>query len=378
MVVRTAVLLTFFILQGLGAPLSGQLLPCPQPDSTDSWGILRGRVMDAESGIPLVAEVRVSVLDEARELRARANGSGEFQFCSVPAGIFTISATFAQFSDYQGPLGLGPGETVNLNLGLTQLVREDDAGTLTGIIVDEGSDEPIEGATVFLEDLRRMATTNALGRFTIPSLPPGTVAMEVTRLGYAETHGTVAIRSSRTTDTRIAMATEAIAMEPIVVVGTRQRMDLPGMDDFEMRFNSGWGKFVLAEEIEARMPLRLSHMLQETGVETISNGRFLVMRRTGCAPMVYLDDVKLTHLARGGGGGDRRGGSSGMRYWANPDASPEEEAAWAVNLVQPSDVWAVEVYRGPAEVPAQYLDSNSRCGVILIWTKRGLENRRWR
>ena len=37
-----------------------------------------------------------------------------------------------------------------------------------------------------------------------------------------------------------------------------------------------------------------------------------------------------------------------------------------------NDVRVVEIYRGPAEVPGQYLDSNAKCGVILIWTKRGL------
>ena len=33
------------------------------------------------------------------------------------------------------------------------------------------------------------------------------------------------------------------------------------------------------------------------------------------------------------------------------------------------DMDQVEMYRGPAEIPVQYNDSNSQCGVILIWTR---------
>jgi hypothetical protein len=35
------------------------------------------------------------------------------------------------------------------------------------------------------------------------------------------------------------------------------------------------------------------------------------------------------------------------------------------------DVEAIEVYKGPASIPAQFIDSDTQCGVILIWTKRG-------
>ena len=42
-----------------------------------------------------------------------------------------------------------------------------------------------------------------------------------------------------------------------------------------------------------------------------------------------------------------------------------------INEILGSEVIAVEVYRGPSETPAEFLDSGSRCGVIVIWTRRG-------
>lgn len=60
-----------------------------------------------------------------------------------------------------------------------------------------------------------------------------------------------------------------------------------------------------------------------------------------------------------------------MYLWPDPSGSPTAEAADAVNLIHPSEVKAVEIYRGPSEIPGQYLDSNARCGIILIWTRRG-------
>lgn len=37
------------------------------------------------------------------------------------------------------------------------------------------------------------------------------------------------------------------------------------------------------------------------------------------------------------------------------------------------DIEAIEVYRGPAQVPAQYSGAYAACGVVLIWTRTGGE-----
>jgi hypothetical protein len=92
--------------------------------------------------------------------------------------------------------------------------------------------------------------------------------------------------------------------------------------------------------------------------------------------LVYLDDILMTKMSRGGsfhasGGAMVRGEIPSPLGFPTPGAGPTYEAADAVNLVHPMDVVAIEVYRGAAETPGQYIDSNSRCGVILIWTRRG-------
>jgi hypothetical protein len=40
------------------------------------------------------------------------------------------------------------------------------------------------------------------------------------------------------------------------------------------------------------------------------------------------------------------------------------------NLISPSLVHAVEVYRRASELPAEFGGSDARCGVAAIWTRR--------
>jgi hypothetical protein len=60
-----------------------------------------------------------------------------------------------------------------------------------------------------------------------------------------------------------------------------------------------------------------------------------------CLPRLFLDGVRVA-------------------YDAQSDIN---------SVVNPDQVEAIEVFRGPSEIPAQYNDNNSQCGVILIWTR---------
>ena len=357
-------------------PLQAQDPLCPSPDSLAGMGAIVGRVVDAQTQIPLgFAQIRLRIQGVEAPFEAQSNPAGLFQFCSVPFGVFTLTGQIGQFGAFEGPLALAPGQTLQFALELSASASGRDTGTLTGIVVDAESGEPVEGANIILPSLRQTAISNALGRFTFPSLTPGGVDLHVNRLGYAEAYGQVEIEVGKTIQTRVTLSTEPIGLDPIMVTATRRRIELPGLEEFERRFHSGWGSFILEEQIQRRSPRKLTDMLYETGVGVGNNGATILMRRTGCAPLVYLDDVKLTRLSRSKTGTESRGMRAPKKtpyLWPDPDASPAQEAAWAVNLVHPMDIVAVEVYSGPAQTPGQYIDSNSQCGVILIWTRRGI------
>ena len=345
-------------------PIHAQSTPCPPPDSLAGNGAIVGRVVDAETQVSLgFTQLRLRVLGVEAPLETQSSPSGRFQFCSVPAGMFTLTGQLGQFGALLGPVGLEPGQTLTLSLELTTAPSGRDTGTLTGRVVDSESGNPIHGVTVLLPSLGQTAISNSKGNFTFPSLPPGEFNLQVNHLGYSKARGQVEVEVGKTVHTRVSLSSEPIALDPIIVTAVRRRIVLPGLEDFERRYHSGWGRFVLEEEIRVRSPRRLSDVLEFAG--TVVNGSLgfegLRIRRTGCAPLVYLDGMSLTRCSRGGGPPPRPG----------EGCDPAQEAFEVVNLIHPTDVVAVEVYRGPAETPGQYLDSNARCGVILVWTRRG-------
>ena len=376
--------LLFAISIGFGSHVQAQVASeCSPPDSASGVAVVHVRVIEAESQVPLrFVQLRLFDSEGAELLEGFSGSGGTFSFCTVPAGLVELTGQMGQLGGRIGPLRLVPGQSASLVLELREATEGQNTGTLTGAVVEAESGEPVEGAAVLIPDLGQTVITNAFGRFTFPSLPPGEITIRASRLGYAPTTGTVEVLYARTTHTEVVLSTEPIALAPIEVTAVRRRIVLPGMEDIERRVHSGWGKFVLEEEIQRRMPLRLTYLLRERGVEVRDSGRSIYMRRTGCAPVVYIDDVKVTHGSRS------RGGLAGKPSQTASSAAlnkiqqlhiplpklegPAVRAADAVNnLVHPMDVVAVEVYRGPAEIPGQYLDSNAQCGVILIWTRRG-------
>lgn len=344
---------------------------CPAP-ATPGTGAVTGWVQDAATGVRLgLSTVRLLNVETGETRRTRANRDGTFAFCSTSEGLWRVDATL---EDYQGSASVEvlprQGSVVVLDLSIPGVAGR--SGRLAGRVVDAASEAPVAHATVELSEGRRRTVTGSDGGFSFPFLEPGILRFRVTMLGYADAEGEVRVSGGQVLEVEVRLDVRAIAIEPIIVTAVRREHLLTGIAELEWRIASGWGQFILEDQIRMRSPTRVTDLLYETGVHVTNNGRSIVMRRTLCAPTVYIDDVKVTGRCPRGGSlieGRRRGDSP--RHSPACDAS--EEAAEAVNLLDPSSIYAIEVYRGPAETPGQYLDSDAKCGVILLWTRRGGE-----
>jgi hypothetical protein len=214
--------------------------------------------------------------------------------------------------------------------------------TLAGIVTDTARN-PLPGVEIGLLEGRvisRTLRTRDDGRFELADLPPGKTSILVRRLGYQPRSYTIQIRAGATRAflpvVLDAMPTE---LEKVIVMAriatSRGRL----REFYERKSKSGWGSFIDREQIERRNPARMSDMLRTMpGVRlfTTRNGRTIVRLR-GCAPTLWLDGMPL-------------------------------RGTEIDDIVFPMDVAGVEVYRGSAGTPPQFMDING-CGAIVVWTR---------
>jgi hypothetical protein len=115
------------------------------------------------------------------------------------------------------------------------------------------------------------------------------------------------------------------------------------------------GHFFLRDEIEERQPRRTSDLLQLVPSMTVidhgSSTRTGAVHnaRAQCQPVVYVDRVLI---------------------FQPPVYKGFVSAYDAMNSVHWGDLEGMEVYLGPATVPAEFSGSRARCGVIAHWTTR--------
>ena len=100
----------------------------------------------------------------------------------------------------------------------------DEAGHLTGRVVDFESGEPLIYAHVLLADANTGDITNSSGRFSFSRLNPGAYQVAVTYIGYKDFVDTVRVQPGENTRIELEMQVEPLVSAPIVVNGLLRRL----------------------------------------------------------------------------------------------------------------------------------------------------------
>lgn len=239
------------------------------------------------------------------------------------------------------------------------------AQTIRGKVVDQADGQPLRAASVLLLDsagkeAAKIILTDTAGMFRISAPDGGRYRMQVSLIGYnGGTSDTVTVQDHERIDVELQLSTQAIALAPLVVKAKKKLPDHLEIVGFNERRKAGFGYFVGRNLIKRIRVGTLLDVLRLVPGVVVSPGGFsgrgeVSMARSSslrCRPTVYLDGVPVQ--SGGSGAGSRLG---------LPDPRIED-------LIEPDDMAAVEVYRGESEAPMQFGGKQTRCGVILIWSR---------
>jgi len=107
---------------------------------------------------------------------------------------------------------------------LSPLRAQQPTGTITGLVVDSATRQPIAGVNVVVEGTRLGTITRDDGTFTIAGVPAGTHTVRARRIGYGSVPMVVNVSDGATVSVAFALEKRAAVLDQIVVVGyTAQR-----------------------------------------------------------------------------------------------------------------------------------------------------------
>ncbi|HEV8355860.1 MAG TPA: carboxypeptidase regulatory-like domain-containing protein [Gemmatimonadales bacterium] len=225
------------------------------------------------------------------------------------------------------------------------------------------SEIPVVGAEVTLLAISRTTVTDSSGRFVLVDLPAGEHVMRVRRIGFRGQWFTASLYPGERKEVTIVLEPGTFQLPEIEVTARNAKpveyAYTHKFDDFFRRREVGLGKFITREDIERRRPLRTADIL--TGVRGVrvrfreQFGRSADVVITGCSAVSVWIDGAQQYFAE---------------FYRKP-VGPNDSTAIAVGdfleRVRPSEIEMVEVYRGPSEIPAEFLSGG--CAAIVIWTR---------
>lgn len=214
-------------------------------------------------------------------------------------------------------------------------------------VTDRLNGQPVVGAVVTLTPVDedgaplgagRVYGTDQEGRFRTIPLNPGLYVLDTRAPGYQALVQTLQVSGPSPVTLTVQLAPDVMEVEGVAVLGTRN----PFLEEagFYERQRQGFGLSFTREDLVLLGVYQTSDVfrtvsgtaLDYAGSPTSPFVRF----RQGCRPDVVLDGANL-----------------------GPDVRIDD-------LVIPTDIEGLEVFRGGGTVPSTL--SNSPCGAVLIWT----------
>jgi len=187
--------------------------------------------------------------------------------------------------------------------------------------------------------------SDSAGHFLLGGLPAGTGTLSVRRIGFQPLDIALDLAAGRTDSLRVVLA-----ILPQELAGVTTESDTYArvrLADFYRHRQNGMGYYLDRKEIEAKKVQRTTDLLRRIPGVRLAPDRWgrlqLRMTRSAglreCPPDFWIDGVRAPFL--------------------NADDVPL------------NDVEALEVYRGPASLPPEFITrfGNPGCGAVVIWTR---------
>lgn len=266
------------------------------------------------------------------------------------------------------------------------------AQTLQSVVVGSvvGPDgRPIVGAEVGIVDVSVLGRADGLGRFKFVSDRSGRVSIFARAVGYRPVVRQVDLVLGDTIEVHLSLTPVAVVLPELsteALWGKPARLaHTSKFDDFYRRRRMGFGTFFDRDDIERSTALRSFELLRGvSGVQVAWNPPGVpgtTVRFARCTEFpprigVWLDGNKLPfrppNPPPGASGattpeeGARSTNIDKMLTW--------KQQTWSMwlelfDFVRPSEIEAMEVYRGVGQIPAEFRDDS--CAAVVIWTRQG-------
>ena len=234
--------------------------------------------------------------------------------------------------------------------------RAQQSGTVSGLVLDGATSQPIANAQVMARGTRIGALSDAEGAFRLAGLSGDSVTLHVRMLGYGELVENVAVGA---TDVRLLLTKAALELDQVVVTGTAggaqkrtlgNSVDQLGVDAVQ--------KTMPVNEVQSLINGRSSGVTVAPGTGMVGAGPRIRIRGVTTLslsdqPLVYVDGIRVNNNVASGPLNQGYGSGSISRLG---DFSPE-------------DIESIEIIKGPAA--ATLYGTEAANGVIQIITKKG-------
>ncbi|MBA3521943.1 MAG: SusC/RagA family TonB-linked outer membrane protein [Gemmatimonadales bacterium] len=236
-------------------------------------------------------------------------------------------------------------------------------GSITGLVTDEATGDPLEAARVVLVGSNRIEATNREGRYTFRNVGPGNYQVRALRLGYNPETDSAAVAPGETVALDFALAPSPVQLDEIVTTATGQQSRL--------EIGNSVSTIDAARVAEEAPITEFGNLLtgRAAGVQVLKSsgatgtGSKIRIRGSNSVslsnePLYYVDGVRIDATADGYA--YNIGGQSTSR----------------INDLNPDDIENIEIVKGPSAATLYGIQAAN--GVVLITTKRGAAGRsRW-
>ena len=247
--------------------------------------------------------------------------------------------------------------------------RAQDAGTISGIVIDAASRAPIPSAQVQIVGTTRGATTGDDGRFRIAGVRPGSYQVRVLRLGYQASAQPATVTSGGTTELQFGLSQAAVSLEQVVTTATGESERKREIGSAVATLTPAVEQIAAAQNVSQLLTGKIAGVdVQQAGGTVGSGSRIRIRGASSLSltnePLVVVDGIRFNNnVAQSGTVGSTTIGVGG-------------QVPSRFNDINPEDIETIEVLKGPAAA-AQYGTAAAN-GVIQITTKRGRSGKpRW-